>query len=132
MKTLMLLACLLLPRLASAATVDFGSLNVDEKHVLLTEKPEYIHVIFDAYPYRQKISELGKKFTLLRAAKELAQSYVFVKFPKARKAKIVIVEYAERDEYGSPVWEHVVKLGEFEAGKKGKSVTVKALSKAGK
>jgi hypothetical protein len=139
MKTLLLALCLTLPAFLSAegatspedvtSTVQFASLSVKEADLLFTPKAEYVHVIFDAFPYRAKIAALGKGTTLQQVAKELAQKVVFARYPTVKKSKIVIVEYSERDDYGAPVWESVVRLGEYEAKRDGRKVTVSVVKK---
>jgi hypothetical protein len=95
-------------------TLKISSLLVQEADLLVTPKNEYVHVIFDAYPYRSQIKKAGKGFAWRRAVKDLAETVVFKRNPQMSRAKIVIVEYSERDDYGAPVWETVQKLGEFE------------------
>jgi hypothetical protein len=131
LKTLFTL-CLLLGALAAGPlaadspldvtpTVKAGNLTVKLSDVLLTPKPGYVHMLFDAYPYRDDIPKDGMDQVLKTIAKDLVKDPLLVKFPKTTKVKADMVQFSQRDDYGAPRWDSVTKLAHYEISlKKGK------------
>jgi hypothetical protein len=117
-------------QLGLTSTVQIGGLEIQESNLIFTEKPDHIHVIVDAFPYRDAIKARGKAFSWLEFAKSLAKDTLLRRYPKAQRAVIDVVEYPQRDDYGAPRWDSVVRLGAFEAKRSADKVAVKPRAKA--
>jgi hypothetical protein len=118
-------------QLGLTITAKIGGLEIQESNLIFTEKPDHIHVIVDAFPYRDAIKALGKAFSWLEFSKALAKDTLLRRYPKAQRAAIDVVEYPERDDYGAPRWDSVVRLGSFDAKRSGDKVSVRPRAQAG-
>jgi hypothetical protein len=96
-------------------TVKLGSLSIKAADVSLTQKTTYVHVLFDAFPYRDDLqldSPVPKH--LEPVVKALVVGFVLKRLPATKLVKVDVVEFTERDEYGAPRWDTIKLLAKFE------------------
>lgn len=94
-------------------TVKTGNLAIQLKDVLVTPKQGYVQLLWDAYPCREAIKRFAVDITV--TAEALVAKVGLKMAPRAKKFKVVIVEFAERDGYDAPRWDKVKRLGGFMA-----------------
>ena len=136
----LILALLLVPALSRAghaapisltSTVKAGGMLIARADFIITDKKTYAHLLWDAYPCREqlKCQDQDKIFTLVVA--DLLAGPLAKKLPDALKAKVDIVEFTERDNYGLPKWDSVRKLQKMKAtrDKKGSLWRLEKLNK---
>jgi hypothetical protein len=98
---------------ASTITVQICGLTVKQADINFTPKKDYIFTIFDLFPYRDQLAKTP--VGLPKLAQGLADGFLLSKFPDTKKAKIVLLEYPDRDDYGAPRWDTVKVLARFSA-----------------
>jgi hypothetical protein len=89
-------------------------------NLMMKQKKGYVYVLFDAFPYRDRLSGVD----LSRLAEVLLNEIVLKSYAKAEKIKLDVVEYSEKDSYGVPRFDTVKILGKFEAVLKNGKLTV--------
>ena len=108
-----------------SGTVQVGGLAVERSRILVTPKPGYVHLIWDAYADRAAIQAAGRAFHLQAAAVDLARTLGLQADPQATAFKVDVAEFPERDDYGAPRWDKLKFLGRFEIALKGKKWVAK-------
>jgi len=101
-------------------TVRAGGLSIKVSDLVMTATPEKVFVLWDALPYRQDLglaagvtpAVAGDPLALVVAG--LAQSYAFKRNPGSKLVHVTVVEFPERDSYGTPRYEMQKILGEYE------------------
>jgi len=139
MRTL-IFALLLAPALSRAghaapisltSTVKAGGMLIAKADFIITDKKSYAHLLWDAFPYREQLKgqDQAKVFNLV--VMDLLSGPLAKKLRGADKAKIDIVEFTERDNYGLPKWDSVKKLQKMTASrdKKGSLWKLEKLNK---
>jgi hypothetical protein len=92
-----------------------GSLTIKSADVSLTQKTTYVHVLFDAFPYRDALRlDSPEPATLDPVVKALVEGIVLKRLPATKEAKVDVVEFLDRDEYGAPRWDSVKWVGKYE------------------
>lgn len=110
-------------------TVQVGSLSIKAADVSLTLKPTYVHVLFDAFPYRDDLQvDTPRPKPLAPVVKALVEGFVLTRLPATKLVKVDVVEFPERDDYGAPRWDTVKRLGKFEVKISRRGLSVKRLS----
>ena len=122
MKNLLLIIalCLMNPSVWAAEapvavtnTVKVAGIEVAHDQILITPKPGYVHMIWDAFPNHAAIQNAGKAFNFEAAALDLAKGPGLAASPGAKVFKVDIMELSEKDSYGNPQWDKVSFLGRF-------------------
>ncbi|HXB96976.1 MAG TPA: hypothetical protein VNZ54_02930 [bacterium] len=136
MKTwsLALLLCLAGPALRASdkgvggfvtGTAMVAGMEIPMIQILVTPKPDYVHIIWDAFPQHDDIKAAGKAFTLEGAAMDLAKGPGLAAVPGATEFKVDVAEFPVRDEYDAPRWSDLRFLGRFVLTRHGKRWVVK-------
>jgi hypothetical protein len=86
--------------------------EINAGDVLFTQKPDYVHVLVDVYPYRDVLNTTDRA-GMSELALDVVKSCTASKYPSAKLVKLDLVEFLERDSYGAPVWSSVQVLGKF-------------------
>ena len=60
-------------------------------------------------------------------AKALITQVLEPRYPKARRFKVTLAEFPERDEYDAPRWDKIRVLGKYEAKVGGKKLSLTKL-----
>jgi hypothetical protein len=107
---------------SATATVAVGPLAIKASDLMTTEKPGYIHLMADLFPYRADIKAAGDRAKPETLAKGLVRELGLKRFPQATHFKVVLAEFPERDEYDAPRWDKIQILGRFEVTVQGKSL----------
>lgn len=121
-RILLLLAALAAPAplrpagsaLPATPTVKAGGADIVPADFIITRKKGYVHLLWDAFPYRGPAAP-----DVQAVVADLLAGPVAKKFPKAVKVKVDVVEFPDRDEYGAPRWESIRRVAAFQALKKG-------------
>lgn len=100
-------------------TVRVAGLDVPLDQILVTPKPDYVHIIWDSYAEHDAIKQAGKAFRMTAAALALARTLGRTAEPKATLFKVDVAEFPVRDDYGAPRWDKVVFLGRYVVSWKG-------------
>lgn len=104
---------------ALSASVEAAGLQIQRADFIVSDKGSYLHLLWDAFPVKKALAEEAKAKGLAPGAlrrnvvKGLLES-VSGSYSKALKAKVDVVEFTQRDEYGLPRWSSVHKLAHFE------------------
>jgi hypothetical protein len=103
-------------------SVKLGAQQVNSNDLTFTQRPGYVHVMFNATPYLADIP--GGKDGLKPVVTELVKKEGLPNFPKEKLFKVDVADISARDDYGLPIWEKVKLIERFTAkvGKKGLSV----------
>ncbi len=104
-------------------TVKAGPLELSLDNVVFTQKTGYVHILFDAYPYADKIKSAGLK-SLAPVVDVLLMKEAPKRFPKEKHFKLFVIELSQRDDYGAPRWEKMVIKEEYLGDVKGGKVKV--------
>lgn len=80
---------------------------------MVTDKPDYVHVFWNAYGAREHLAEGDRSGRLGRAAVQLALSQVAGSTDKD-SFKVDIVYVSEKDNYGKPRWDSLKKVAHLE------------------
>jgi len=107
---------------SATATVAVGPLTLKAGDLRATEKPGYVHLMVDLFPYRDAIKAAGDKAKPEVLAKDLVKKFLLPKYPQAAKFKVVLAEFPERDEYDAPRWDKIQVLGRYNVTLKGKAL----------
>jgi hypothetical protein len=96
-------------------TLKVGSLSIKSADVSLTRRSTYVHVLFDAFPYRDALQmDSPNPKPLEPVVKALVKGFVLKSLPATKLAKVDVVELLDRDDYGAPRWDSVKWLGKYE------------------
>jgi hypothetical protein len=106
-------------------TAQVAGLTVPLDEILITPKPDYVHIIWDSFADRAAIKDAGKSFSLNAAALALARGLGLAAGPKATLFKVDVAEFPVRDDYGAPRWDKVEFLGRYVVTRKGEKWMVK-------
>jgi hypothetical protein len=98
-----------------SGTTKISTLDVPLCQILVTQKPNYVHILWDAFPERAAIQAAGKSFSLKKAVLDLVLGPGLAAVPSSKTMKIDVTEFPERDDYGAPRWDKIQFLGRFEA-----------------
>jgi hypothetical protein len=110
-------------------TVEAGSLSIKAADVSLTLRPTYVHMLFDAFPYRDDLQvDSHKPKPLEPVVEALVQGFVLARLPGTKLVKVDVVEFTDRDSYGAPNWDVVKRLGRFEVKIRKHRISIKKLS----
>jgi hypothetical protein len=101
--------------LSLSDTVKLGSLSIKAADVSLTRKRAYVHVLFDAFPYRDDLLvDSPNPKPLEPVVKALVEGFVLTRLPATKLVKVDVVEFTDRDDYGAARWDAIKRLGKFE------------------
>jgi hypothetical protein len=109
------------------ATVAVGPLSLKESDLQASEKPDHVFLMADLFPYRDAIRAAGGKASPELLARGLVAQWLVPRYPRARRFKVTLVEFPERDEYDAPRWDKIKVLGKFEARMDGKKMKLTKL-----
>ena len=109
-------------------TAMIAGIEVAKNQYLVTPKPGYVHLLWNAFPYQAAIKGAGKAFSFEAAATDLAKGPGLEASPKAKVFRVDLVEFPEKDNYGAPRWDKIQFLGKFEVTLKGKKWSIKKRS----
>jgi hypothetical protein len=110
-------------------TLKVGSLSIKSADVSLTMRDGYVHVLFDAFPYRNDLRvDTPSPKPLEPVVKALVKGFVLKRLPATKLAKVDVVELLDRDSYGAPRWDSVKWLGKYEVKISKHRLSVRLLS----
>lgn len=83
-----------------------------DKNTMVTEKPAYVHILWNARDAAGYLEGKEKKRRLAEAARQL----VLLRYPKGSRdgVRIDIVFVKDRDQYGLPKWDTLQKIAHLE------------------
>jgi hypothetical protein len=108
-------------------TARIAGIEVANDQILITLKTGYVHLLWDAFPSQEAIRAKGKAFNLENAVRDLVFGPGLASQPEAMVFKVDVVEYFEKDSYGTKRWDKVRSLGRFEVALKCNKWLVKQL-----
>ena len=110
-------------------TVTLGALSIKAADVSLTLKATYVHVLFDAFPYRNDLQvDSPSPKPLEPVVKALVEGFVLTRLPGTKLVKVDVVEFTDRDDYGAARWDTIKRLGKFEVKIRRHRLSIKRLS----
>lgn len=72
--------------------------EVPLKHLMIKQKKGYVYVLFDMFPAKESLSDIEVD----KIAGIIMNELVLARFENTKKVKMDIVEYTDKDDYGSP------------------------------
>jgi len=108
-----------------SGTVKVVGLYIPRNQILVTRKPDHVHILWDAFAERAAIKKAGKAFTLEAAALALVKTMGLAAAPNATLFKVDVAEFPVRDDYGAPRWDDISFLGYYTVTRSGKKWLVK-------
>lgn len=93
------------------ATPDTPANLIQPETLIVSKKKGYLYIVWDVYAHRKKFDPKRRNsaLTALRYAAYIAQAHGFQKYPDYPEARVNIIVFNERDEYGGPRWDSVEK-----------------------
>jgi hypothetical protein len=82
----------------------FAGIAFAERDLIVTKKETYVHILLDLFPYQSRLKDGAKAYAPLA---EALVTEVRQRQPEAKKFKVDLVEFKDRDEYDAPVWSSV-------------------------
>jgi len=98
---------------APAAVPEKWSAEYIKKYIIVTPKTGYSHVLIDVATKREAFEGAGKHTAIALQALQLAQSTVLAN-AASDVVKLDVVIFQNRDNYGSPLWDSMKRLGHLE------------------
>jgi hypothetical protein len=95
-------------------TVRSGGLDIRLADLVLTPKGKDLYVLWDAFPYREALAKLDGTDPLAKVAAGLARNFALRKYPKGHGVRVTVVEFTERDSYGTPRYDTAKTLGSYD------------------
>ena len=97
----------------TVTAITIQGMSIPACDIVLTQRGTTVHVLWDAFPSHSQLSMLGASASLTRLAEALVTGYAAKKHPAIHDFKVAIVEFPERDSYGTPRYELARTLGRF-------------------
>lgn len=84
---------------------------IQPEALIISKKKGYLFILWDVYAHRKMFDPKKKtnRLTALRYAAYIAGAHGFQKYPEYPEARLNIIVFNERDEYGGPRWDAVEK-----------------------
>jgi hypothetical protein len=85
------------------------------ENLIISKKPGYLYMVWDVFSHRELFDPKDKLHarTALRYAAYIAYAYGFQKHPDYPEARMNIIVFTARDEYGGPRWDLAEKWYAF-------------------
>lgn len=98
-------------QLAPTATPSSPAKLIQPEALIVSKKKGYLYIVWDVFSHREIFDPKQKNSRLaaLRYAAYIAQVHGFLKHPDYPEARVNIIVFNERDEYGGPRWDSVEK-----------------------
>lgn len=79
--------------------------------LIVSKKPGYLFMVWDVFPLRERFEpgDHARDTAALRYAAYLAMAYGFSKYPGVPEARVNLIAFKTRDEYGGPRWDQAEK-----------------------
>ena len=119
MRTFFLSLLCLLPLMVRGAnaltqTVQVAGVSILQDDFVLTAGKGYVHILLDTYRSRSVLDSAEKRRAL---ALGILNEQLGARFAKMKKAKIDVVQFTERNNYGAPDWSSLIKQERYEGSK---------------
>ncbi len=84
---------------------------IQPEALIISKKKGYLFILWDVYAHRKMFNPKKKtnRLTALRYAAYIAWAHGFQEHPEYPEARLNIIVFNERDEYGGPRWDAVEK-----------------------
>ncbi|NTV51978.1 MAG: hypothetical protein HGA76_03040 [Candidatus Firestonebacteria bacterium] len=75
--------------------------------LMVSKKKGYLFIVWDVFPLRDRFApgDAARDTAALRYAAYLALAYGFAKYPGFPEARVNLIAFKARDEYGGPRWD---------------------------
>lgn len=87
------------------------------KYVITTPRGDYVHVLIDTETLHARLEGADHHSAVAREAFKLVRVFQFPK-NSSDLVKLDIVYFKNRDSYGAPLWDSVVRIGHLEFSRK--------------